>query len=89
MIHLKVGETKLTDMLRQIGFNGGTAGDQNHLVAGQSPANFKAAKKMADSQNMLAVLDYFHISGKVDMAAKSTKTNFQVFPLSQIDFTLG
>jgi len=59
---LKVGKTKLTDILRQVGFNGGTAGDQNHLVIGQCAAYFKTAEKMADSQNMLAVLDYFHIS---------------------------
>jgi len=68
MIHLKVGETKLTDMFRQVGFNGGAAGDQNHLVIGQCPAYFKAAKKMADSQNMLAVLDYFHISSLSSLA---------------------
>jgi hypothetical protein len=29
----------------------------------QRPADFKAAEEMADSQNMLAILDNFHIDG--------------------------
>jgi len=47
-------------MLRHVGFNGRTAGDQNYLMSGQSPGNLKTAKKMADTQNMLAILDDFH-----------------------------
>jgi hypothetical protein len=33
MIHLKIGQTKLTDMLRQVGLNRRAAGDQNDLVS--------------------------------------------------------
>jgi hypothetical protein len=60
MIHLENGQAKFTHMGRQGGFNGGTAGNQYNLMRGQSPANFESAKKMADAENILAVLDNFH-----------------------------
>jgi hypothetical protein len=64
MIHLKIGETKLTDMGRQTGFHWRTAGDQYYLVSAQRPGNLKTAKQVADAQNVLTILDYFHVSGK-------------------------
>jgi hypothetical protein len=60
LIHPKVGETNFPDMLRQIGFNRRSTGYQNHLVSGQCPGDFKAAEKMADTQDMLTILDNFH-----------------------------
>lgn len=45
------------------------AGNQNHLMIGQGPAYFEAAEEMSDIENMLAVLDYLHISGKVETFA--------------------
>jgi hypothetical protein len=57
---LKNGQTKLTDVLRQVGVNGAAAGHQYDLVSGQCPGNLEAAKKMADTQNILTILDDFH-----------------------------
>ena len=53
-------------------------------MIGQGPAYFEAAEEMSDTENMLAVLDYFHNSCKVDNFVKS-----RIFPFFWIPAFAG
>jgi len=65
-VHLQLGEAELPDMPWQLRHDTGPSADQDHLVRGQRPANFQAPKEMTDTENMLAVVDNFHIPDSVN-----------------------
>ncbi len=61
-VHLEIGQADFPDMPGQGRIDRRTAGDQSHIMIRQCATNFKAAEKMPDSQHMLAVVEYLHIS---------------------------
>jgi hypothetical protein len=73
-------------MLWKVGLDGRSAANQYHLMIRQRPADFKAAEEMSDSQNMLAVLDYFHINNRFIVQGSGFKGLFCDAPFGRQSF---
>jgi hypothetical protein len=60
LVHHEFRQVHLADVRRQLDRDPGTTGDQNHFVSHKGLADFKASEKMANSQDMLAVINDLH-----------------------------
>ena len=54
-VHAELGQAQLADVARELHLEPRPAGDQDHLVAGERPADLQAAEKVPHTEHMLAV----------------------------------